>query len=71
MIEPLIPFAIRGAIWYQGESNVGRAAQYQRLSPGMMEDWRRRWGRGDVPFYGVQIAPFGYGGGVLPATRLR
>ena len=71
MIEPLIPFAIRGAIWYQGESNVGRAAQYQRLFPGMIEDWRRRWGRGDFPFYWVQIAPFGYGGDVGQAARLR
>ncbi|HZI32062.1 MAG TPA: 9-O-acetylesterase, partial [Candidatus Binatia bacterium] len=55
MIAPLIPFGIRGAIWYQGESNVGRAAQYRRLFPAMIADWRRHWGEGDFPFYFVQI----------------
>ncbi len=61
MIHPLRPYRIRGAIWYQGESNhrVGRA--YRRLFPGMIRDWRARWGQGDFPFYYVQIAPFAYG----------
>lgn len=69
MIHPLIPFGIKGAIWYQGESNVGRAKQYERLFPGMIEDWRERWGT-DFPFYFVQIAPFNYGGGpAAPALR--
>ena len=60
MIAPLIPFAIRGAIWYQGESNIGRAAQYRRLFPAMIADWRAHWGEGDFPFYFTQIAPFHY-----------
>ncbi len=71
MIAPLVPFAIRGAIWYQGESNVKRAAQYRRLFPAMIEDWRERWGRGDFPFYFVQLAPFGYGGDTGEAAELR
>jgi sialate O-acetylesterase len=71
MIEPLIPFAMRGVIWYQGESNVGRGAQYQRLFPGMIQDWRHRWGQADFPFYWVQIAPFGYAEDTGQAARLR
>lgn len=60
MIAPLAPLGIRGAIWYQGESNIGREEQYRRLFPAMIVDWRRHWGRGDFPFYFVQIAPFRY-----------
>ena len=60
MIAPLIPFAIRGAIWYQGEANVGRAYQYRTLLPTMIRNWRNDWGEGDFPFYLVQIAPFRY-----------
>lgn len=56
MVHPLIPGAIRGAIWYQGESNVGRAAQYRTLFQVMIRDWRARWGQGDFPFYFVQLA---------------
>lgn len=70
MINPLIPFGIRGAIWYQGESNVGRAEQYRRLFPAMIADWRRHWGEGNFPFYYVQIAPFHYGNRG-PAAALR
>ena len=55
MIGPLVPFAIRGAIWYQGESNAGRAYQYRTLFPIMIRDWRRAWGR-VFPFYFVQLA---------------
>jgi sialate O-acetylesterase len=62
MIAPVAPFAIRGAIWYQGESNVGRAYQYRTLFPLMIRDWRRAWGEGDFPFGFVQLAPFRYGG---------
>ncbi len=62
MINPLIPFGIRGAIWYQGESNVSRAFQYRKLFPAMIRDWRTHWGQGDFPFYFVQLAPFNYGG---------
>jgi sialate O-acetylesterase len=70
MIAPLVPFGIRGAIWYQGESNRGRAAQYFELFPAMIADWRRHFGRGDFPFYFVQIAPFAYGGDESHQTAL-
>ncbi len=58
MIHPLIPYGIRGAIWYQGESNAGRAYQYRTLFPAMITDWREHWGRGDFPFFFVQLANF-------------
>ena len=57
MIAPLQPYAIAGAIWYQGEANAGRAAQYQKLFPAMIQNWRQAWGQGDFPFLFVQIAP--------------
>jgi sialate O-acetylesterase len=56
MIAPLLPFAIKGAIWYQGESNADRAYQYRRLLPAMIQDWRREFGVGDFPFYIVSLA---------------
>jgi len=58
MIAPLIPYAIKGAIWYQGESNAGRAEQYRTLFPDMIRCWRRDWGQDDFPFLAVQLAPF-------------
>jgi sialate O-acetylesterase len=58
MIAPLLPFAIKGAIWYQGESNADRADQYRRLLPAMISDWRSRFRVGDFPFYIVQLAAF-------------
>jgi len=58
MIAPLLPFAIKGAIWYQGESNAGRAEQYRRLLPAMIRDWRNRFEVGEFPFYIVQLAAF-------------
>jgi sialate O-acetylesterase len=58
MIHPLIPYAIKGAIWYQGESNAGRAYQYKTLFPTMIRNWRQDWGQGDFPFLFVQLAPF-------------
>lgn len=58
MINPFIQFAMRGAIWYQGESNAGRAYQYRELFPLMIRDWRQKWGRGDFPFYFVQLANY-------------
>jgi sialate O-acetylesterase len=59
MISPLIPFAMKGVIWYQGEANTGRAYQYRKAFPLMIEDWRRHWGVGDFPFYFVQLSSFG------------
>jgi sialate O-acetylesterase len=58
MIAPLIPFAIKGAIWYQGESNAGASKVYQTLFPTMITDWRTRWGEGDFPFIWVQLANY-------------
>ena len=58
MIAPLLPYAIRGVIWYQGEANVGRERQYRTLFPAMIADWRRAWNQGDFPFLFVQIAPY-------------
>jgi sialate O-acetylesterase len=58
MIAPLIPYAIKGAIWYQGESNAGRAEQYRTLFPDMIRCWRRDWGQNDFTFLAVQIAPW-------------
>jgi sialate O-acetylesterase len=55
MIAPLVPFAIRGVVWYQGESNAGRAYQYRTLFPIMIRDWRKAW-RNVFPFYFVQLA---------------
>jgi len=59
MINPLVPYTIKGVIWYQGESNVGRADQYENLFPAMIRDWREKWNY-DFPFYYVQIAPYQY-----------
>jgi sialate O-acetylesterase len=58
MINPLIPYAIEGAIWYQGEANVDRAYQYRKAFPLMITDWRKRWNEGNFPFYFVQLATF-------------
>lgn len=63
MIAPLIPFAIRGTLWYQGETNAGRAYQYRQSFPLLIQDWRKKWnpdGRGqDFSFYFVQLSSFG------------
>ncbi len=58
MIQPLLPYAIRGATWYQGESNASRAQEYGGLLRAMIRDWRRAWGQGDFPFLTVQLANF-------------
>lgn len=55
MIEPLMPFGIKGAIWYQGESNEARAEQYGLLMPTMIRAWRERWGEGNFPFGIIQL----------------
>lgn len=59
MINPLLPFTIKGAIWYQGESNAGRAYQYRTAFPLMITDWRQHFNQGDFPFLFVQLATFG------------
>ncbi len=58
MIHPLVPYAFRGAIWYQGEANASRAEQYRALFPAMIRAWREAWGQGDFPFYFVQLANY-------------
>src|SRR5262249_41201735 len=58
MIASAIPYAIRGAIWYQGESNANRAHEYRTLLPTMIRNWRADWKQGDFPFLIVQLAPF-------------
>jgi sialate O-acetylesterase len=58
MIHPLIPLSIKGAIWYQGESNASQPGLYRTLFPAMIKDWRTRWGAGDFPFLWVQLANF-------------
>jgi sialate O-acetylesterase len=58
MVNPLVPFAIKGAIWYQGESNASKARQYRTLFPAMIANWRSKWKQGNFPFFFVQIAPF-------------
>ena len=62
MIHPLTPYAIQGAIWYQGEANVDRAWEYRKAFPLMISDWRKQWSQGDFPFYYVQLASFDAGG---------
>lgn len=61
MIHPLIPYAMRGALWYQGEANRNWPEAYEKLLPAMVRDWRDRWNVGEFPFYYVQIAPYNYG----------
>ena len=58
MISPLVPYGIKGAIWYQGESNAGQAYQYRKLFPAMIKSWRQSWGQGNFPFFFVQLANF-------------
>jgi sialate O-acetylesterase len=58
MLNPIVNFGIRGALWYQGESNAGRAFQYRKAFPLMIQDWRRHFNQGNFPFYFVQLASF-------------
>jgi sialate O-acetylesterase len=58
MVWPLVPYGIKGVIWYQGESNADRAEQYRKLFPAMIRDWRSAWGQGEFPFLFVQLANF-------------
>ncbi len=58
MIHPIVPYGIRGVLWYQGESNTGKAHQYKTLFPLLITDWRKQWGKKNMPFYFVQLANF-------------
>ena len=58
MLNPVIPYGIKGAIWYQGESNADRALQYQRIFPNMIKDWRTHWNQGDFSFLFVSLANY-------------
>ncbi|MEQ8239391.1 MAG: sialate O-acetylesterase [Cyclobacteriaceae bacterium] len=69
MIQPLVPYTIKGVLWYQGESNRKDPAGYKKYLSAMVSDWRARWGVGDFPFYFVQIAPFPYRAGKLKAVN--
>jgi len=71
MINPIVGYGMRGAIWYQGESNRNEPKEYQKLMPGLIENWRSLWGIGEFPFYFVQIAPFDYGPTGLSSAYLR
>jgi len=66
MISPLIPYMIKGAIWYQGEANVREASLYEKLFPAMITNWRQDWGQ-EFPFYFVQLAPYAYNTPVVGA----
>ena len=59
LIAPLVPYAFKGVIWYQGESNAGNGFEYRTLFPRMISDWRQKWNQGDFPFLYVQLANFG------------
>ncbi len=71
MIAPLMPYTIRGVIWYQGEANRSTAALYRTLFPALIHDWRVQWGNPNLPFYFVQIAPFRYAGNNGQTALLR
>jgi sialate O-acetylesterase len=61
MIHPVVPFAMQGALWYQGESNRGAGMHYAEMMKGLISGWRTVWGQGEFPFLFVQLAPFRYG----------
>ncbi len=58
MIAPLTPYTVKGFLWYQGESNAGKAEQYRTLMPTLIKNWREDWGIRDMPFLLVQLAPY-------------
>lgn len=58
VVHPTLGYGMKGVIWYQGESNAGRAYEYAELFPFMIEQWRKEWGQGNFPFYWVQLADF-------------
>ena len=62
MVHPIVPYGMRGALWYQGESNLRDGMLYHEKMKALIIGWREVWGQGDFPFYFVQLAPFNYGG---------
>jgi sialate O-acetylesterase len=71
MINPIVGYGIRGAIWYQGEANRLEPVQYQKLMPGLADNWRSVWNIGEFPLYYVQIAPFDYGPSPIISAYIR
>ncbi|MCB0668853.1 MAG: sialate O-acetylesterase [Saprospiraceae bacterium] len=71
MIAPMVGYGIRGALWYQGESNRSEPREYEKLMEGLINNWRKEWDQGDFPFYYCQIAPFDYGHNKLSSAYLR
>lgn len=70
MVNPLIPYAFQGVLWYQGEANVTRAKQYKVAFPLMITDWRTKWNQGNFPFYFVQLSTFDeFGGNSTKGSR--
>jgi sialate O-acetylesterase len=70
MVNPLIPYAFEGVLWYQGEANVWRANQYKKAFPLMITDWRTKWNQGNFPFYFVQLSTFDeFGGNSTKGSR--
>ena len=67
MIAPMVGYSIKGALWYQGESNRNEPTEYETLMPGLIKNWRSEWGIGDFSFFYCQIAPFSYGNGINSA----
>lgn len=63
MLSPVVGYGIRGCLWYQGEANVDAPDLYTQLFPSLINDWRKKWGMGEFPFYYAQIAPFNYNKG--------
>jgi sialate O-acetylesterase len=60
MVAPIIPYAIHGVLWYQGETNLGDGMLYTKRMEALVNSWRKEWGEGEFPFYYVQIASFTY-----------
>lgn len=70
MIAPIIPYTIKGFIWYQGESNADRAYQYRKLFPALIKSWRADWHNNNLPFYFVQISPHNSQNGEIREAQL-
>ncbi|QGY42644.1 sialate O-acetylesterase [Maribellus comscasis] len=71
MIAPMVGYAIAGGLWYQGEANRNQPKEYEKLLPGLVENWRDEWGIGDFSFYYVQIAPYDYGQAGMNSAFIR